>query len=85
MYVWCIYLCVSWMSVEFFLLAIVFTVVQCNVTTQQRAAQQSRSSKLCLISGRQARTKAETASQAPPVGLKLHAVLCCLETFCDLN
>ena len=43
-----------------------------------RAAQQSCSSKLCFISGGQGGPTAKMASQALPVGLKLHALLCCV-------
>lgn len=67
----------------YYFLAILFTVVQCNITTQQLsfctyASQQNCSSQLCFISERQAGPEAATASQALPIRLKLRAMLCCV-------
>lgn len=82
----CVSVCISSISVflnsffgpSCFPLSNLMSQSSCCSLVHMRAAQQSCSSKLCFISGGQGGPTAKTVSQALPVGLKLHAVLCCV-------
>lgn len=82
----CVSVCISSISVflnsffgpSCFPLSNLMSQSSCCSLVYMRAAQQSCSSKLCFISGGQGGPTAKTVSQALPVGLKLHAVLCCV-------
>ena len=82
----CMSVCISSISVllnsffgpSCFPLSNIMSQSSCCSLVYLRAAQQSCSSKLCFISGGQGGPTAKTASQALPVGLKLHALLCCV-------